>query len=36
MCFLEILYISNKEIEINKRKIKPKNLNSIEEKIRAT
>ena len=36
MCFLEILDISNKEIEINKKKIKPKNLNSIDEKIRAT
>ena len=36
MCFFEILDISNKEIEINKRNIKPKNLNSMDEKIRAT
>lgn len=36
MCFFETLDISNKEIETNKRNIKPKNLNSIDEKIRAT
>ena len=36
MCFFETRDISNKEIEINKRNIKPKNLNSIDEKIRAT
>jgi|TARA_B100001939_G_scaffold343893_1_gene357361 hypothetical protein len=36
MCFFETLDISNKEIEINKRNIKPKNLNSIDKKIRAT
>lgn len=36
MSFFETLDISNKEIEINKRNIKPKNLNSIDEKIRAT
>ena len=36
MCFFETLDISNKESEINKRNIKPKNLNSIDEKIRAT